>query len=135
MPRETMGELYPWSSKDTFTHGYGVWMHLVHLWYCEPVSSQSGYPLVVMMESGQDRDGNYLVSCMMKGKRRSAQFRYLLLNPLMWSCPVEVGDISIEYAARAASREGSTDGQGVLVAHSSRSVRRSHWLVGRDRVC
>ena len=129
MPREAMRAPGSWSPKDTFTHGYGLWMRLVHLWYCEPVFSQSGYPLLVMVGLGQDRDGNYLVSCMMRGKRRSAQFRYLPLHPLMWSCPVEVGHIPIEYAARAASREGSTGGKRTLVAHSWGSVRRSHWLV------
>jgi hypothetical protein len=101
----------------------------------EPVFSPSGYPLVVMVEPGQDRDSHDLVSCMMKGKRRSAQFRDLLLNTLMGSCPVEIGHIPIEYAARAASREGSRGGQGILVARSLRSVRRSHWLVGRERGC
>ncbi len=69
-----MRELCSWSSKDTFTHGYGVWMRLVHLWYCEPVFSQSGYPLVVMVEPGQDRDGNYLVSCTGTAIGRGGEF-------------------------------------------------------------
>jgi hypothetical protein len=54
--------------------------------------------VVVMVESTHDRKSNRLVACVMRGKSGSARFRNLLVNPLMRSCLVEVGDIAIEHA-------------------------------------
>src|SRR5260370_834672 len=73
-------------------------MHLVHrlsYWTC---ASDSGYPLVVMVETTQYRNSDHLVSCIARGTRRFARLGRLLLNPLMRSCLVEVRYIPIEYA-------------------------------------
>jgi hypothetical protein len=63
----------------------------------EHIFSQLGYPLVVMVKPSQDRNCHHLVPCMLRGTRKSMRLRNLLLNPLMRSCPVEVGHIDIEH--------------------------------------
>jgi hypothetical protein len=93
-----MQRLHERSAKGTFIHDAVSWMHLVHRLYSRTRCTDSGYPLVVMVESTHSRNSNYLAPCMMRGKRRSARFRKLLPNPLMRSCPVEVHHILIEHA-------------------------------------
>lgn len=56
-----------------------------------------GYSLVVMVESTQNRNGDYLISTVIKRNRRGTKFRNLLLNPLMRSSPIEVCHIHVEY--------------------------------------
>jgi hypothetical protein len=63
-------------------------------------SVDSGYPLVVMVEPTQDRHCNHLDSGIMKGVKRSARFRNLLLNPLMRSELVEVRHIPMKDALK-----------------------------------
>ena len=60
--------------------------------------TDSGYPLVVMVQPTHYRNSDHLVPCMMRGKSRSARFRNLLLDALMRSCLVEVRHIRIEHA-------------------------------------
>jgi hypothetical protein len=66
-------------------------------WIAEHVFSQSGYPLVVVVEPGQYRNSHHLVPCIGRGTRRTTRFRDLLLITLMGSCPVEVCYIPIKY--------------------------------------
>jgi hypothetical protein len=51
-----------------------------------------------MVQPTHDRKSDHLIVCILRGKNRSEQFRYLLRNPLMGSCLVEVGHIGIEHA-------------------------------------
>jgi hypothetical protein len=62
------------------------------------------------------------------------RFGDLLLHTLMGSCPVEVVHIRDFAHAGAASRERSTGGPGILVVHSLKIVRRSHWRGEHDTV-
>src|SRR5215469_11485381 len=57
-----------------------------------------GHHSVVMVQSGQDWNGNHLASCLRRGTRCSSRVGNLLPDPLMGSCLVEVGGISIEDA-------------------------------------
>ena len=86
------------SAKGTFIHDDVSWMHLVHRQYTRTRSTNSGYPLVVMVESTHSRKSDHLVNCILGGGSRSTPFRNLLLNTLMRSCPVEVHHILIEHA-------------------------------------
>jgi hypothetical protein len=56
------------------------------------------------------------------------------MNPLMWSCPIKVRDIPLEHTLELLLVEDQQVEKRILVAHSSRSVRKSHWLVERDTV-
>jgi hypothetical protein len=85
-----------------------------------------------MVEPYQDRNSRHLVPCMLSGTRRSTRFRNLLLNTLMGSCPVEVGHIPIEHALELLLAKDKQVEKRMLIAHSSRSVRRSHWLGERE---
>jgi hypothetical protein len=62
------------------------------------------------------------------------RFWKLLHDPLMRSCPVEVRHIHIEHALELLLVEDEQVGKRLLVAHSSKNVRRSHWLGERDTV-
>jgi hypothetical protein len=93
-----MQRLHERSAKDIFIHDAFSWMRLVHWQYPRTRSTDSGYPLVIMVESTHSRKSNYLAPCMMRGMSRTARFRKLLPNPLMRSCPVEVHHILIEHA-------------------------------------
>src|SRR3989442_1918027 len=73
-------------------------MVLVHQLIARTCGPASGCPVVVVVESTHDRKSNRPVACVMRGKSGSARFRNLLVNPLMRSCLVEVGDIAIEHA-------------------------------------
>jgi hypothetical protein len=86
------------SAKGISRHDAASWSHLVHRLYYRTSCTDSSYPLIVMVESTQDRNSNYPAFYMMRGLRRSARFRKLLPNPLMRSCLVEVRHILIEHA-------------------------------------
>ena len=73
-------------------------MDLVHQLDARTHGPASGCPAVVMVQSTHDRTSNHLVPCILRGSNRSEAFRNLLRNPLMGSCPIEVGDIGIEHA-------------------------------------
>ena len=88
--------------------------------------------MVVMVEPTHDRKSDHLVPCILSGRNRSALFRYLLRNPLMRSCPVEVHHIGIEHALELLLLKDQQMGKRILAAHSSRSVRRSHWPEEHD---
>jgi hypothetical protein len=51
-----------------------------------------------MVQPTHDRKSHYLVACILRGRNRPEPFRYLLRNPLMRSCLVEVDHIGIEHA-------------------------------------
>ncbi len=63
------------------------------------------------------------------------RFWKLLPDPLMRPCPVEVGHIPIENPLELLLAKDHQVEKRMLVAHSSRSVRRSHWLGERDTGC
>jgi hypothetical protein len=109
--RESMQRTHSSSTKRIFIHDGAIWIRLIYPLYYRTCFTDSGYPLVVMVEPTHYRNGDQLVSCMMRGNSRSARFRNLLPNPLMGSRPVEVGHILIEHAACAVSREESTGGE------------------------
>ena len=98
--REAMREMYERSSSSTFTNGGDSWMRLVGYCTAQHVFSQSGYPLVVVVESSQYWDSHHLTPRMLRGTRRSTLFRYLLLSPLMRSGQVEVCHILFEHALK-----------------------------------
>jgi hypothetical protein len=93
-----MQRLHERFAKGTFIHYAVSWMHLVHRQYSRTSCTDSGSPLVVMVETSQDRNSDHLVTCILRGKSQTARFRKLLLNTLMRSCPVEVRYILIEHA-------------------------------------
>jgi hypothetical protein len=93
-----MQSLHKRSAKGIFIHDAVSWMHLVHRQYSRKSCTDSGYPLVVMVEPTHSRNSDHLVPCLMRGRSRSARFRKLLPYPLMRSCPVEVRYILIEHA-------------------------------------
>ncbi len=93
-----MQRLHERSTRGTFIHDAVSWMHLVHRLYYRINCTDSSYPLIVMVQSTQYRNSNYLAPYMMRGMRRSARFGKLLPNPLMRSCLVEVRHILIEHA-------------------------------------
>jgi len=53
-----------------------------------------------MVKSTQYRNSNHLVSSLMRGMRRSARLRNLLLNPLMRSGLIEVRHIPMKYTLK-----------------------------------
>ena len=61
------------------------------------------------------------------------RFWKLLPNPLMWSCPVEVGHIPIENPLELLLVEDQQVVKAFLSYTPARSVRRSHWLGERDK--
>src|SRR5205085_367412 len=81
--KEAMQRLHERFAKGTFIHDAVSWMHLVHRLYYPTSCTDSGYPLVVMVEPTHSRNSDHLVTCMMRGNSRSARFRKLLLNTLM----------------------------------------------------
>jgi hypothetical protein len=93
-----MQRLHARTAKGSVTHDADIWMRQVHCLYYRTCSTDSGYLLVVMVEPTQYRSSNHLAPCTMRGMRRSARVRKLLLNTLMRSCAVEVRYIQIEYA-------------------------------------
>ena len=130
---QAMQRLHERFATGTYLHDAGSWIYLVHWQYFRTRCTDSSSPLVVMVELTHSRHSDHLVPCILRGRNRSARFRNLLLHPLIQSCPVEVHFILIEHAACAASHGRSTGGQGMLVAHSSKSVRRWHWHVVHER--
>jgi hypothetical protein len=56
----------------------------------------SGSPVIVMVQPTHDRKSNHLVACILSGRNQLAPFRYLLPNPLMRQCLVEVSHIRIK---------------------------------------
>jgi hypothetical protein len=95
--REGRQRLHERSAKDPFRHGATRWMDLVHQPSSRISSTSSGCPLVVIVEPTHDRKSDHFVPCILSGRNRSAPLRYLLLNPLMRPCLVEVGHIRIEH--------------------------------------
>ena len=93
-----MQRLHERSAKGIFIHDTVIRMHLVHRQYYRTSCTDSGYPLVVMVEPTHYRNSDHLVPCILRGRSRSAPFRNLLLNTLMRSCQVEVHHILIEHA-------------------------------------
>jgi hypothetical protein len=73
-------------------------MDLIHQLDALTYGPVSGSPLIVMVQPTHDRKSHYLVACILRGRNRSEPFRYLLRNPLMGSCLVEVDHIRIEHA-------------------------------------
>ena len=86
--------------KDTSTHDADIWMHLVRRLFYWTCATDSGCPLVIMVEPTQYRNSHHLVCCTMRGKRRSARLGKLLPDPLMRSGQVEVRHILIEHALK-----------------------------------
>ena len=72
-------------------------MDLIHQLDALTYGPASGSPLIVMVQPTHDRKNHYLVACILRGTNRSEPFRYLLRNPLMGSCLVEVDYIRIEH--------------------------------------
>src|SRR5260221_431490 len=58
----------------------------------------SGSPVVVMVQTTQNRTSDHLVPRILRGRNQSMPFRDLLPNPLMRSYPIEVIDIGVEHA-------------------------------------
>jgi hypothetical protein len=112
---EDMQRLLVSPAKDPFSHDATSWMDLVHQLDARTDGTASGDQLIVMMQSSHDWKSEHLVPCILRGRNRSALFRYLLRHPLMGSYSVEVHDIRMQYAARAAYLEESIDGPGILV--------------------
>ena len=73
-------------------------MDLIHQLDALTYGPASGSPLIVMVQPIHDRKSHYLVACTLRGRNRSEPFRYLLRNPLMGSCLIEVDHIRIEHA-------------------------------------
>ena len=96
--RDGMQRLQERSSADLFIHDTTSWMDLFHQLSSRTRGPASGCPAVVMVQPTHDRKSNHLVPCILRGRNRSEPFRNLLRNPLMGSCPIEVGDIAIEHA-------------------------------------
>ena len=93
-----MQKLHERSAQGISVHDIISWMHHVHRQYYQTRCTDSSHPLVVMVESSQDRNSDHLIPCMMRGLSQSARFRKLLPNTLMRSYPVEVHYIPIEHA-------------------------------------
>jgi hypothetical protein len=85
---------------DGFRHDATSWMDLVHQLDARPRGPASGYPSVVMVQPTHDWKSDHFAPSILRGRNRVALFRDLLGNPLMWSCPVEVGHIVIEGALK-----------------------------------
>jgi hypothetical protein len=96
--REGIQRLEERSIKDRFRHDAPCWMDLVHQLDARIRGPASGSPVVVMVQSFHDRNGNHFAPCILRGRNRFAPFRNLLPNPLMRSCLVEVGHIGLEDA-------------------------------------
>src|SRR5215472_14059863 len=94
-----MQRLHGRAAKDLLRHDATRWMDLVPQLDARTRGPASGCPAVVMVQPTQDRKSNYLVPCLLSGRNRAPLFRYVLPNPLMWPCLVEVGDITIEHAS------------------------------------
>lgn len=90
--------------------------------------------MVVVVEPSQYRNSHHLVPYKCRGTRRTTRFRDLLLKTLMGSGPVEVCYIPIEHTLELLLAEDQQVRKRILVAHSSRSVHRSHWRGERDMV-
>jgi hypothetical protein len=88
------------SAKGTFIYNAARRIRLVHPQYFRIYCADSGYPLIIMVKPTQDRNSNHLVSSLMRGMRRSARFRNLLLNPLMRSGLIEVRHIPMKYTLK-----------------------------------
>jgi hypothetical protein len=95
-----MQRLHERSPKGTFIQDAASWSRLVHRLYSRTSCTDSSYPLVVMVESTQDRYSNHPVPCLMIRKRWSVRFRKLLPNPLMRTGQVEVRQILIEHTLK-----------------------------------
>ena len=93
-----MHRLQERSAKDRFRHDATSWMHLVHRLASRTRGPASGCPVIIMVQSSHDRTSNYLLACILRGRNRPEPFRYLLRNPLMWACLVEVPHIRIQNA-------------------------------------
>jgi len=66
--REAMHRLQERSATDLFRHDATSWMDLVHQLDARTRSPVSGCPVVVMVESTHDRNGNHFAPCVMRGK-------------------------------------------------------------------
>src|SRR2546423_599706 len=73
-------------------------MDLIHQLAALTYGPASGCPVIIMVQSTHDRTSNYLLACILIGRNRPEPFRYLLCNPLMWACLVEVLHIRIQNA-------------------------------------
>jgi len=73
-------------------------MDLVHQLDARIRAPASGSPVVVMVQSSHDRNGNHFAPDILRGRNQSVPFRDLLLDALMRSCLVEVAHIRIEDA-------------------------------------
>ena len=93
-----MQRLHKRSSADLLCHDVMSWMDLLHQLDARTRGPASGCPVVVMVEPTDDRKSEHLIPCILRGRNRVAPFRYLLLDPLMWSCSVEVHHVLIEHA-------------------------------------
>jgi hypothetical protein len=92
-------------AKDPSTNDADIWMHLVRRLFYWTCPTDSGCPLVIMVESTQDRNSHRLVRCTMRGKSRSSRFGKLLLNTLMRSCLIEVRSIPMSMRWSCFSRK------------------------------
>ena len=107
------------STTDHFRHDAPSWMDLVLQLESRPCSPASGSPVVVMVQTSHNRKSNHLVPCIWSARNCSALFRYVLCNPLMGSCLVEVGHIRASAHVEAASPARSAGDRDTLAAHSS----------------
>jgi hypothetical protein len=85
-------------AKDLFSHELSAGWTSPTSWTLAYMVLPLGDPLIVMVQPTHDGKRDYLVPCTPSRWNQSALFRYLLPNPLMRSCLVEVGDIGIEHA-------------------------------------
>lgn len=69
-------------------------------WTLAHVLPSSGCPVVVMVQSTHDRNGNHFAPYILRGRNRSAPLRDLLRYPLVRSCLVEIRDIRNEDALK-----------------------------------
>ena len=83
--RASMHRLHERSAKGLFRHDATSWMDLVPHLDTRIHGPVSGCPAVVMVESTHDRKSNHFAPCILRGRNRSAPFRYPLRNPLVRS--------------------------------------------------
>jgi hypothetical protein len=123
--RESMQRPHKRSAEDLFSHNAMSWMDLVHQLDSRTRGPASGYPSVVMVEPTDDRKSEHLIPCILSGRNRAAPFRYLLLDPLMRSCPVEVHHVLIEHTLELLLAEDQQVVQALRKKAKSGRKRRS----------
>ena len=96
--REGIQWLHERPATDLFSHDVLSRMDQVHQLGAHTCGPASGCPLIIMVQPTHDRKTDHLGACILSERNRLALFRDVLLDPLMGSCLVEVGDVGIEHA-------------------------------------